>query len=96
MRSCERSASKAEAAKYWTAMGRLERAHRRAGHEIREQLEEQARTGRLDRSRGAGPCRLLASAGRRRADCLPQSRKSSPEIVSSRTSISAIPFEARA
>jgi hypothetical protein len=37
----------ADAAKFWKAMGKLDRAHRRAGREIREQLEEQARKADL-------------------------------------------------
>jgi hypothetical protein len=37
----------ADADKFWTAMGKLDRAHRRAGREIRDQLEEQARKADL-------------------------------------------------
>jgi hypothetical protein len=84
-----------QAAKYWTAMGRLESAHRRAGHEIREQLEEQARTadltaleeeGRADFSLPQGGGALTAF----RVD------EVSPDVVAVPYQHLGDPFEARA
>jgi hypothetical protein len=84
-----------EAEKYWKAMGRLVRAHRRAGHEIREQLEEQAENADLT---------LLEEKGR--ADfTLPQGggaltafrvEEISPDIVAVPYQHLGDPFEARA
>lgn len=85
----------AEAARFWTAMGKLERAHRKAGHEIREQLEEQARKadltaleehGRADFSLPQGGGALTAF----------RVEEVSPSVVSVPYQHLGDPFEARA
>jgi hypothetical protein len=85
----------ANAGKVWSAMGTLERAHRKAGHEIREQLEEQVEKADLT---------LLAERGR--ADfTLPQGggaltafrvEEVSPDVVAVPYQHLGDPFELRA
>lgn len=80
---------------YWKAMGQLDRAHRRAGFEIREQLEEQAEQADLS---------LLETAGRTDFT-LPQGggtltafrvEEISPQVVKVPYQELGEPFEARA
>jgi hypothetical protein len=84
-----------EAAKYWTAMGRLDRAHRRAGREIREQLEEQARTADLTALEEEGRADFSLPQGGGALTAF-RVEEVSPEVVAVPYQHLGDPFEARA
>lgn len=84
-----------EAGKMWTAMGKLDRAHRRAGREIREQLEKQARKADLTalEEQGRADFSLPQGGGALTAFRV---EEVSPDVVSVPYQHLGDPFEARA
>lgn len=84
-----------QAAQYWKAMAKLESAHRRAGHEIREQLEMQARTADLTALEEEGRADFSLPQGGGALTAF-RVEEVSPEIVAVPYQHLGDPFEARA
>jgi hypothetical protein len=84
-----------QAAQYWEAMARLESAHRRAGHEIRDQLERQARTADLTALEEEGRADFSLPQGGGALTAF-RVEEISPEIVAVPYQHLGDPFEARA
>jgi hypothetical protein len=83
-----------EGDKYWSAMGRLDRAHRRAGREIREQLEEQAEKADLTLLEEQGRADFTLSQGGGALTAF-RVEEVSPEVVAVPYQQLGDPFEAR-
>jgi hypothetical protein len=84
-----------EADKYWSAMGRLDGAHRRAGRQIREQLEEQAENADLAVLEEQGRADFTLSQGGGALTAF-RVEEVSPQVVAVPYQQLGDPFEARA
>jgi hypothetical protein len=84
-----------EAASYWKAMSRLEQAHRRAGHEIREQLEQQAQKADLTALEDHGRADFSLPQGGGALTAF-RVEEVSPDVVSVPYQHLGDPFDARA